>query len=197
MCLAAIARACARSEGKPDGIASVQRNSEFTQSQERLRKATSRLLAQLMPIGYRFCSCHEYHWANKLLREPTIPGQPERFRQHDQMLMSIQFPRNLGIDDLLEIEVVDFEPRLARGSFLMDGVELAIDVGAELEIAIPEQAKPMRANLFRFCNNRVCLGRHVLAQYGNNFRDIRRIKKEISHGHDGTLAFLYRSGCRR
>src|SRR5580704_1571463 len=48
-----------------------------THSQERLRNATSRLLPQLMPIGYGFASCHAYHC---LINSATYLSWPVRQR---------------------------------------------------------------------------------------------------------------------
>ena len=53
-----------RSEGNRCGTVEQPFSKCQTHSQERLRNATSRLLAQLIPIPYEFWSCQSYHCRN-------------------------------------------------------------------------------------------------------------------------------------
>jgi hypothetical protein len=57
-------------------------------------------------------------------------------RQCDKVLVAVQLPDDFVVADLIEVEEGDLVPRFARGALAMDGVEVPVDGGSEIEVLI-------------------------------------------------------------
>jgi hypothetical protein len=67
--------------------------------------------------------------------------------------MAVQFPRDLAVANLLEIEVADSVKRLSRRPFPVYGIQMPIDRVTEVEIFVAQQIKPEATYSFRLVDN--------------------------------------------
>jgi hypothetical protein len=94
----------------------------------------------------------------RILLLPVVP-LPEEFHsvtifsgeaichgQRDQVLMAAQFPRDLCIPNLIEVQVRDTEPGAERSALAMNGIAVPIDLRTILHVLVPEQVELMAAN---------------------------------------------------
>jgi hypothetical protein len=77
------------------------------------------------------------------MHELLVAREPVRFRQGEEVLVPVKFPGNFAIANLLEIEIVDFEPGPAWPAFAVDNVEVPVNAGAIVKIGVTEQIEPM------------------------------------------------------
>src|ERR1700733_12983465 len=74
---------------------------------------------------------------------PQLPGeavvfsQPPGFGKGDKVLVAVQFPDDFVIANLIEIEERNLVPGLARGAFVVHGVEMPVDRRTEVEAFVP------------------------------------------------------------
>ena len=59
-----------------------------------------------------------------------------RLGKRDQVLVAVQLPDDFVIADLIEVEERDLIPGFAGGALLVDGVEVPVDGGAEIEVFV-------------------------------------------------------------
>src|ERR1700720_147061 len=78
-----------------------------------------------------------------------LSGQSPGLRQDHQMLMPVQFPRDLVITDLGEIEKIDLEPWFEWRPFAMDYIQMPINFGAVVEVRVSQQAEAVTTDFVR------------------------------------------------
>src|SRR5277367_5728757 len=66
----------------------------------------------------------------------------------DEVLVAVEFPDDFMVADLVEIEERDLIPRFAWGAFVVNGVEMPVDRGTEIQVFIAEQIEAMTADFF-------------------------------------------------
>jgi hypothetical protein len=96
------------------------------------------------------------------------------------MLVPVQFPGDLGIPHFLEIEIVDFEPRLAGRAFAVNDVGVPVDLRAVIEIFIAQQVETVPANLFCLRKDVLCLGRKGFFKQSAKRRNFIRREKKVA-----------------
>ena len=112
-----------------------------------------------------------------------IFGQTIRLGQGDQVLMTVQFPRDLAIADLVEIEIANPVKGLLRSPFAVDQVEMPIDRISVFQIFIAEEVKLVAANLVGLTNDQFSLLRKPSAkQVQQRLYRIRREEKPARPG---------------
>src|SRR3954462_12831498 len=72
-----------------------------------------------------------------LVGKAAIACQSVGLGQRDQVLMAIQFPRDLAVPDLRKIQIMNLVKRLSRSSFSVNGVEMPVDRTAEIKALVP------------------------------------------------------------
>ena len=92
-------------------------------------------------------------------------GKPIRFGQSDQMLMTVQFPRDLAIPNLVEVEITDLVESLSGSLFPMYRVEMPIDGIAVFQILVAEKIKMVTADFVGLANDVLSLLRKSLTNY--------------------------------
>ena len=97
-------------------------------------------------------------------RKFPIAGEPVSLSQCHEMLVTIQFPDDFGIPNLRKIEVVDFEPRLARCSLAVHPVAVPVYVITVVQIFKSQQVTTMTADLLCPLDDLFCLLRKPLSQ---------------------------------
>ena len=56
--------------------------------------------------------------------------------QSDEVLVAVQLPDDFVIADLIEVEERDLIPGFAGGALVVDGVEVPVDGGTEIEVFV-------------------------------------------------------------
>ena len=82
--------------------------------------------------------------------------------------MSVQFPRDFGISDLLEIETTDLVKGFLRSLFAVHEIEMPMDGIAILQIFVAEKVKLMAANFIGLTNDLAGLLRKALTKQFQN-----------------------------
>src|SRR5436309_4755183 len=91
-----------------------------------------------------------------LVCEPLVAGQAVCLGERNQMLMAVQFPRDLAVANLSKVQVLDAVEWLLRRGFPMNSIEMPIDLLPVVEIRVSQQIEAMGTNLFRAFNH--CVG---------------------------------------
>src|SRR5271167_4844712 len=97
--------------------------------------------------------------------------------------MTIQFPRDLAVSNLVEIQITDFVKRLLGGPFTVDQVKMPVDGIAVFQIFVTKKIKLMAANLIGLVNDLFRLLRNPLTKEFKNGRNgCRREEKPARPG---------------
>jgi hypothetical protein len=99
-----------------------------------------------------------------LIRVTPIPGEPVRFRQGNEVLVTVQFPRDFAISNLVEIKVADFVKGFLGSLFPMHRIEMPIDGIAEAQVLEAEKVEAVIADFVGLANNLRGLFRKALAE---------------------------------
>jgi len=75
------------------------------------------------------------------------------------VLMAVQFPGDLRISNLLEVEIFHLEPRFAPSLLAMHGVGMPSDLRAIIQIFVALEIEAVGADLFRVQDDVIRLGR--------------------------------------
>ena len=142
--------ACAARSSAAKGWSEISRSSQI---QARLRKATSSVLAQLMPSGYGFAQPPVAPLSDEFAKELVVARQPPRLRQRDEMLMAVQLPDDLVIAHRLKIQKRNSIPRRQRTALSMNNIEMPVDFVSIAKAAKSQQAELMAADALRFTND--------------------------------------------
>ena len=68
--------------------------------------------------------------------EAVVFGGLPGLRQSDEVLVTIQLPDDFVIADLIEVQEWDLIPGFAGGALAVNGVEVPIDGGTEIEVLV-------------------------------------------------------------
>src|SRR5438477_5565782 len=117
---------------------------------------------------------------NQLANEFFVSRELIGLSQGDKMLVAVQLPCDLGVPDFLEIQVTNLKPGLAWTAFLVDQIEMPVDLRAIIQILVSQQVESMSANSFRAGHNARSGRRQALLQDLTNSGHFRRRKEEPS-----------------
>src|SRR5579862_1426736 len=87
--------------------------------------------------------------AQGLIRKTPVAREPVGFPQRDQMLMAVEFPRNLAVAHFGEIQISNFVKRLPRSLLSVYRVKVPVDRPAIIEVFITEKVEAVLTNSVR------------------------------------------------
>src|SRR5215471_3478777 len=92
--------------------------------------------------------------------------------------MAVEFPCDLRIAHLIEVEVADLVPGPLWRAFRMHCVQMPVNLLAILEALIAEEIKSVTANLISLLDDVINNLRKAAAQIAKNLRDFCCIKEK-------------------
>src|SRR3974390_1374768 len=98
------------------------------------------------------------------------------------MLVAIQFPRDLMVGDRREREVGNLDPRFPRSPFLMNRVEVPVDLRAVVERFVAEQPEAVATDFVCLADDGGSLLREQGSQQTRALLCLRLIDEEMSMG---------------
>ena|SRR5579863_6214265 len=102
--------------------------------------------------------------AKKFACKFVVAGNPIRLGERHQMLMAIQFPRDLAITDLIKIQVMNLEERFSGRTLPVYAIAMPIDFRSVVNIAMPEKIEPMFAESLSALDDLICIRWKSLAK---------------------------------
>lgn len=88
------------------------------------------------------------------------------------MLVAIQFPHNLMIAGLMNIEKINLVPRLQRAALAVNRIEMPVNLGTKVERLVSEQIKLMATNAIRLLHDSIGFAGQMLAQERGAMRKV-------------------------
>jgi hypothetical protein len=95
------------------------------------------------------------------------------------VLVTIQFPCDLAVSHLVEIQITDLEPGFERSALTVHAVRVPVDLRAIIKAFITQQSEAMLRDEFGTLNNLASRVRKKLAQLRAEFGNLLRRKKEL------------------
>src|SRR5579859_1363705 len=113
------------------------------------------------------------------VRKTWIARQTISLRQCHEMLMPVEFPRDLAVPDLIEIEKTHLVENRLAGASSVNRVQMPVNWAPVIQVFITEQVKMMPANFLGLLNDLFDLAWETLLQERQNWIYRLRTEKKV------------------
>jgi hypothetical protein len=120
--------------------------------------------------------------AQDFIGKTRVLGKPVCLGQRDQMLMPVEFPDNLAVSHLFEVEILDAIEHFPGSLPRVDKIEMPIDGRSVCKVGVSQQIEAVVKDLFRLLDDVRGLLRKPLPDQLQPRIDIARTKEKIPAG---------------